>query len=79
MNMARIFSECQFPSKGVILLLETWILQSQQRGLLLVLTPPSKLGVGSALTDMGLCCLKPFGFQAGNILLGFSDVGLGSK
>ena len=49
----------------MILLLETWILQSQQHELLLVLAPPSKLGVGSALTDMGLCCLKPFGFQAG--------------
>ena len=50
---------------GVILFLETWILQSQQRWLLLVLTPPSKLGVGSALRYIGLCCLKPFGFQAG--------------
>ena len=50
---------------GVILLLETGFLQFQQSWGLLVLTSPSKLGGGSEHRDVGLCCLKQVGFQAG--------------
>ena len=49
----------------MILLLETGFLQFQQSWGLLVLTSPSKLGVGSELRGMGICCLKQVGFQAG--------------
>ena len=49
----------------MILLLETGFLQFQQSWGLLVLTSPSKLGGGSEHRDVGLCCLKQVGFQAG--------------
>ena len=57
-------SEFQLPSRGDPTS-GTQILQVQQRWLLLVLASPSKRGPGSEQRDVGLCCRKQVGFQAG--------------
>ena len=55
---------------GVILFLETWILQSQQRWLLLVLTPPSSWVSAVRSETRASAVSSRLGFKQEVILLG---------